>query len=38
MMKVDHFKPTTVYTIYMASTPQTVWEAADAGGVEETGD
>ena len=26
-MKIDHFKPTTVYTIYIASTPETVWEA-----------
>ena len=26
-MKIDNFKPTTVYTIYIASTPETVWEA-----------
>jgi uncharacterized protein YndB with AHSA1/START domain len=26
-MNTDHFKPTTVYTIYIASTPQRVWEA-----------
>jgi uncharacterized protein YndB with AHSA1/START domain len=26
-MNVDHFKPLTVYTIYIASTPQKVWEA-----------
>jgi uncharacterized protein YndB with AHSA1/START domain len=26
-MKLDHFKPTTVYTIYIASTPEKVWEA-----------
>lgn len=26
-MKIDHFKPTTVYTIYIASTPEKVWEA-----------
>jgi len=27
VMNIDHFKPTTVYTIYIASTPETVWEA-----------
>ena len=26
-MKLDNFKPTTVYTIYIASTPEKVWEA-----------
>jgi uncharacterized protein YndB with AHSA1/START domain len=26
-MKIDHFKPTTVYTIYIASTSEAVWEA-----------
>src|SRR3984957_13554317 len=26
-MKLDSFKPTTVYTIYIASTPERVWEA-----------
>jgi uncharacterized protein YndB with AHSA1/START domain len=26
-MKIDDFKPTTVYTIYIASTPERVWEA-----------
>jgi uncharacterized protein YndB with AHSA1/START domain len=26
-MIIDHFKPTTVYTIYIASTPAKVWEA-----------
>jgi uncharacterized protein YndB with AHSA1/START domain len=26
-MNFDHFKPTTVYTIYIASTPEKVWEA-----------
>ena len=26
-MKLDDFKPTTVYTIYIASTPEKVWEA-----------
>jgi uncharacterized protein YndB with AHSA1/START domain len=26
-MKTDHFKPLTVYTIYIASTPEKVWEA-----------
>ena len=27
MMKIDDFKPTTVYTIYIASTPDKVWQA-----------
>ncbi|MGA8898352.1 SRPBCC domain-containing protein, partial [Bradyrhizobium sp.] len=26
-MNTDHFKPMTVYTIYIASTPPKVWEA-----------
>ena len=26
-MNIDRFKPTTVYTIYIASTPEKVWEA-----------
>src|ERR1700709_1589155 len=26
-MNIDNFKPTTVYTIYIASTPEKVWEA-----------
>jgi uncharacterized protein YndB with AHSA1/START domain len=26
-MKLDKFKPTTVYTIYIAATPERVWEA-----------
>ena len=26
-MKIDDFKPMTVYTIYIASTPERVWEA-----------
>jgi uncharacterized protein YndB with AHSA1/START domain len=26
-MKLENFKPTTVYTIYIASTPERVWEA-----------
>ena len=26
-MKIDHFKPLIVYTIYIASTPEKVWEA-----------
>jgi len=26
-MKIDDFKPTTVYTIYIASTPERVWQA-----------
>jgi hypothetical protein len=33
-MKIDHFKPTTVYTIYIASTPETVWEALKKLGIE----
>lgn len=27
MMNLDQFKPLTVYTIYIASTPEKVWEA-----------
>jgi uncharacterized protein YndB with AHSA1/START domain len=26
-MNIDHFKPAIVYTIYIASTPERVWEA-----------
>jgi uncharacterized protein YndB with AHSA1/START domain len=26
-MNIDHFKPATVYTIYIASTPAQVWQA-----------
>jgi uncharacterized protein YndB with AHSA1/START domain len=26
-MNIDHFKPMTVYTIYIAATPERVWEA-----------
>jgi uncharacterized protein YndB with AHSA1/START domain len=26
-MNIDHFKPLTVYTIYIASTPEKVWDA-----------
>src|SRR5579862_4162938 len=26
-MNLDHFKPLTVYTIYIASSPEKVWEA-----------
>jgi uncharacterized protein YndB with AHSA1/START domain len=26
-MNIDHFKPAIVYTIYIASTPEKVWEA-----------
>src|ERR1700732_5079858 len=26
-MNIDHFKPTTVYTIYIAATPEAVWQA-----------
>ena len=26
-MNIDNFKPAIVYTIYIASTPETVWEA-----------
>jgi uncharacterized protein YndB with AHSA1/START domain len=26
-MNIDHFKPMTVYTIYIASTPEKVWQA-----------
>jgi len=27
MMNIANFKPATVYTIYIASTPEKVWEA-----------
>jgi uncharacterized protein YndB with AHSA1/START domain len=27
VIKIDQFKPATVYTIYIASTPEKVWEA-----------
>jgi uncharacterized protein YndB with AHSA1/START domain len=27
MMNLDHFKPATVYTIYIAATPEKVWQA-----------
>ncbi|MGA7069943.1 SRPBCC family protein [Bradyrhizobium sp.] len=26
-MNIDHFKPMTVYTIYIATTPEKIWEA-----------
>ncbi len=26
-MNIDNFKPMTVYTIYIASTPEKVWQA-----------
>ena len=26
-MNIDHFKPAIVFTIYIASTPEQVWEA-----------
>lgn len=26
-MNIDHFKPLTVYTIYIATTPEQIWEA-----------
>jgi uncharacterized protein YndB with AHSA1/START domain len=26
-MNIDHFKPATIYTIYIASTPEKVWKA-----------
>ena len=26
-MNIDHFKPLTVYTIYIATTPEKIWEA-----------
>ena len=26
-MNIDHFKPLTVYTIYIAATPEKVWQA-----------
>src|SRR6201985_1085563 len=30
-MSIDKFTPTTVYTIYIASTPEQVWEALTSG-------
>jgi len=30
-MNIDRFRPTTVYTIYIASTPEKVWEALTSG-------
>jgi uncharacterized protein YndB with AHSA1/START domain len=30
-MNIDRFKPTTVYTIYIASSPEKVWEALTNG-------
>ncbi len=32
-MNIDKFKPTTVYTIYIASTPEKVWEALTSAEV-----
>ncbi len=26
-MKIDHFKPATIYAIYIAATPEQVWQA-----------
>jgi len=31
-MNIDKFKPLTVYTIYIASTPEKVWEALTSAG------
>src|SRR5579863_526504 len=30
-MNTDHFKPAIVYTIYIAATPERVWEALTSG-------
>jgi uncharacterized protein YndB with AHSA1/START domain len=30
-MNIEHFKPTQVYTIYIASTPEQVWQALTSG-------
>jgi uncharacterized protein YndB with AHSA1/START domain len=30
-MNIDHFKPTLVYTIYIAATPEKVWQALTTG-------
>ena len=30
-MKIDQFKPTLVYTIYIKSTPEKVWQALTSG-------
>jgi uncharacterized protein YndB with AHSA1/START domain len=29
-MNIDNFKPAIVYTIYIASTPEQVWQALPA--------
>jgi len=30
-VKIDQFKPTLVYTIYIKSTPEKVWQALTSG-------
>src|ERR1700724_4009155 len=32
VMNIDQFKPATVYTIYIASTPEKVWQALTTAG------
>ena len=32
-MDIDKFKPAIVYTIYIASTPEKVWQALTIGGI-----
>ena len=32
-MNIDHFKPATVYTIYIAATPEQVWQALEKDAV-----
>ena len=32
-MNIDNFKPAIVYTIYIASTPEKVWQALTIGGI-----
>ena len=33
-MDIDNFKPAIVYTIYIASTPEKVWQALTIGGIQ----
>ena len=33
-MDIDRFKPATVYTIYIASTPEKVWQALTIGRIQ----
>ena len=33
-MNIDQFKPMTIYTIYIAATPERVWQALKELGIE----